>query len=589
MITVQEFKKFPDRTFGLGQDVSTNLLEIVKVPALFIQDSKLHKDLIDSRLKSVTLDVGAPQEIYDQLLKALQSTSISNNDLVTIKSKYGRKPYASGLIRAIYDGQKGPAILDWPAKNYLAVAVGMGLVDLNYDTDQYYVTELGKKAVSLLDADKEEELQQFMLDRLFEYPYAAWLIRLVNQDKKKAYSKFDLGENFGFIDEPGFSSLPEDLYVDAMIEAVGDSKKQSKIRGNYESTADKYMRWLAGVLVDYKLLKRVDKKYSNGIKVAAYKVTLEGTRALNRVNGGSRFHRSVKRVRWEYLAPKVENASKRKTARALMIKYLSEASNGLDATTLSNQINKVVPSINSIPEQVLDDAIGLNRLGIEIEIKDNHLQIKDRVYDFVIPVKKNHTFTSNEADKIKQKILPRLKHVNHKYLQAIDIAYKKRTSNLEDTLLEVLSTELFTEEMEYDGKHLGGSNKPDGFVFDDNTGWILDAKAYSSGFAATVRETDAMGRYISQYRDRNDKSTWWQEFHKKLPNVHFAYISSFYVGHYKKQLIDFENRNKMTGALIEVPKLILLAEKYKDEHLSHDQITSILLNNHILFDQYIND
>lgn len=591
MITVQVFKKFPDRTFGLGQDVSTNLIDIVKVPALFVRDSKIHQELTNGRLKRVTVDAGAPQEIYDQLSEALKSKQISNGNLVTINSKYGRKKFASGLIRAIFDGQKGPAITDWPAENYLAVAVGMGLVDLDYDKDMYFATDLGEEAVKLLDEGKDKELRKFMFQRFLEYPYAAWLIRLVNENKSKAYTKFDLGENFGFIDEPGFTSLPEDLYADAMLDAeiAGDTRLKAQIRGNYESTADKYMRWLAGVLVDYKLLKPAKKTYTrdgHSINLQAYKVTLEGVRALNMVNGGSRFKRSKKRVRWEYLAPKVDNASKRKTARSLMLKFLAQTPNGLNADELSQKINEVVPSVKSIPEQVLDDAEGLNRLGIEITIKDNHLYLKEVLYDFIIPVRKNFSFESTEADTIKSKLLPKLKHVNHKYLQAIDIAYKKRTSNLENTMLEILSTDLFTKEMGYKGKHLGASNKPDGFAYDDKTGWIIDSKAYSSGFAVTAHSTDAMGRYIEQYRDRNDKSTWWSEFPDDLPETYFAYVSSFYIGHYQEQLKDFEDRNHMQGGLIEIAKLILLAENYQENKINHADITQNLLNNKISWKEY---
>uniref|UniRef100_UPI003D80F62E restriction endonuclease FokI catalytic domain-containing protein n=1 Tax=Lactobacillus johnsonii TaxID=33959 RepID=UPI003D80F62E len=344
MITIQTYKKFPDRTFGLGQDVSTDLLDIVRVPALFIKNSKIHKELEETRLKQVTLDAGAPKEIYDKLLNALSKDYISDSELVSLGSKYGRKPYASGLIRAIFDGQRGPAIKDWPAKNYLAVAVGMGLVDLDYTTDTYHITDLGKEAVALLDKNDLDNLRNFMLERLYEYPYAAWLIRVVNTDRNKWYTKFDLGDNFGFIDEPGFSSLPEDLYVDAMFEAEYSKNKKlkSQIKSNYESTADKYMRWLAGVLVKYNLLERKKKVYTRiidgkeySVSLTSYKVTLQGVRSLNRVNGGSRFSRSIKRVRWEYLAPKVENAPKRKTARALMLKFLSEAPNGMTAEDMS--------------------------------------------------------------------------------------------------------------------------------------------------------------------------------------------------------------------------------------------------------------
>lgn len=600
MITVQTYKKFPDRTFGLGQDVSTDLLDIVKVPALFIKDSKIHKELEESRLKRVTIDVGAPQEIYDKLLKALGKKTMSDNELVSLSSKYGRKPYASGLIRAIFDGQRGPAIKDWPAKNYLAVAVGMGLVDLDYSTDTYHITELGKEAVNLLDNNDLDNLRTFMLERLFEYPYAAWLIRVVNMDKNKWYTKFDLGDNFGFIDEPGFSSLPEDLYIDAIFEAKSskDKKLASQIKSNYESTADKYMRWLAGVLVKYNLLKKQAKVYTRiidgkeySVSLTSYKVTLQGVRALNRVNGGSRFSRSIKRVRWEYLAPKVENASKRKTARALMLKFLSEAPNGITAKDMSIKINTINSSLNSIPDQVLDDAKGLNRLGIEISIDNNEmLKLKESLYDFTIPVKSNETFDSTTADNLKKLILPKLKKLDHKYLQAIDIAYKRtNTTNHENTLLEVLSADLFTKEMDYHGKHLGGANKPDGFVYDDKTGLILDSKAYRDGFAVTAHNTDAMGRYIDQYRDRDDKSTWWKEFPNDLSETYFAYISGFFIGKYQAQLKDFENRKHIKGGLIEVAKLILLAEKYKENKITHDQITIQILNDHISQSEYMKE
>ena len=134
---------------------------------------------------------------------------MTKKQLVSLKD--GRKPYAAGLIRALYRGQRSPVIVDWAATNYLSVAVGLGLVDYGYSEDVYTVTNLGQEAVSLLDQNQKDSLSKFMLERLYEYPYVAWMIRLMNSDREKNFSKFDLGANFGFIDEPGFISLPEDL------------------------------------------------------------------------------------------------------------------------------------------------------------------------------------------------------------------------------------------------------------------------------------------------------------------------------------------------------------------------------------------
>lgn len=594
VINVQEYRKFRSQTFGLGQDVAHDLTKIVRVPALFIDNSQVVKELRQGKLIDLTTKAGAPIDIYEELNNALGKDKITKKQLVSLKD--GRKPYATGLIRALYRGQRSPVIVDWAATNYLSVAVGLGLVDYDYSADIYTVTNLGQKAVSLLDQNKEDLLNQFMLERLYEYPYAAWLIRLMNQNRNKKFSKFDLGANFGFIDEPGFISLPEDLYVDAMLDAKAnqDKKEMSRIRSNYESTADKYMRWLAGVLLEYKLIKKDNKTYHrtiNGksveIKVPAYSLTLNGVRALNKVDGGSRFKRSTKRVMWEYLAPKAENAQKKKTSRALMLKFLSESSNGLSIEKLAEKINAVEPSIAVIPEQLKDDAIGLNRIGIEITINGNHLTLKEPLYDFVIPVTKNYTFKATEADKIKEKLLPVLHNLDHTYLQAVDIAYKDKTTNQENAQLEILSTRLFTKEMEFKGLHLGGVNKPDGFAYDDNDGWIIDSKAYHNGFPFTVSHTDAMGRYIRQYRDRNDNSNWWKTLPSNLPNTQFIYVSSFFIGNYEKQLEDFETRNKMKGSLMEIPQLILLAERYKAGKSSHEEFKNYALANNHNFNKYL--
>lgn len=596
MINIQECTKIKKQTFGLGQDIAHDLTKIVRVPALFLNNSSIVKELKYEKLKQLTIDCGAPNSVYEELFNALGQEHLTKKQLVSLKGKYGRKHFASGLIRALYKGQKSPVIGDWPATNYLSAAIGLGLVNYDYSKDFYTISELGKEAVTLLDQKLNYKLKDFMLERLYEYPYAAWLIRLMNKHKNKKFSKFDLGDDFGFIDEPGFISLPEKLYVNAMFEAkANDNKKEiSKIRSNYESTADKYMRWLAGVLLEYGLVKKNNKIYKRNIndktiqvKIPAYSLTINGVRALNKINGGSRYKRSKKRIRWEYLAPKADNAKKKKTSRALMLKFLSESPNGLNINKLAESINKVEPSINIIPEQIKNDAMGLNRIGIEITINKNHLQLKDKLYDFDIPVIKNYTFKSTKADKIKEKLLPVLHNLDHKYLQAIDIAYKENNTNKENSQLEILSTDLFIKEMNYKGLHLGGVNKPDGFVYDNKDGWIIDSKSYHNGFLVTASHTDAMGRYIIQYKERNDNSSWWTNLPENIPNTQFMYISNYFSGNYEDQLKDFEKRNKMKGSLMEISKLILLAERYKAGKLNHSEFKKYALENHHDFNEYL--
>ncbi|GLB46199.1 hypothetical protein WR164_01780 [Philodulcilactobacillus myokoensis] len=596
-ISINEYNNIPKSTSGLGQDVSQNLNDVVKVPSLFVKNSNIYKMLINGKLRESTLGLGSPKIIFDKLKKALlNNNKISKENLITIKSKYGREKYASGLIRLLFKGQKSPNIIDWAASNYLSLAVGMGLIDFNYNDNCYHITKNGEKAVNLLDSKNNKKLKEFMLKRLFEYPYAAWLIRLVNKQPKKLFTKFELGDNFGFIDEPGFISLPEDMYVSALLQAKGEGNKKriKEIRQNSESTSDKYMRWIAGLMVKYDLLTKEYKKFSTyynkkkiEIKIPAYKCTILGKSALNNVNGGSSHKRSIKRIKWDYLASKVDNADRRKTERALIIKYLAE-NKSLSSYDLTSKINKVSPSIKMTSSKVADDIKGLNRIGIEIIDKNNKYILKDNVFNFVIPVKKNYTFTSSRAENLINTISPKINKLSHQYFKAIYIAFKNSTSNKENELFEMLSTKLLTKEIGYKGMHIGGINAPDGFSYNNNIGWIIDSKAYHKGFTLTKKHTDAMGRYIGQYRNRNDDSIWWKNIPNNLKESYFVYVSSSFKGDYKNQLINFEKRNSMEGGLLEITKLILLVELFKNNKIDDNELKGYILDKNINFKNYYN-
>lgn len=607
MIEIREFDNFPDRTFGLGQDVAQSLMSEVEVASLFMQKSKTYKNMLDHRLHEQTVEAGGGQSLFESLTSALVNQQMTYKNLVSVGGNDGtpgRQPYATGLIRALIHGQKNPAITDWAAMNYLSVTIGLGLLDFDYNHDEFTITDLGEKAVRLFDSDTEESRQQldnFMLERLYEYPYAAWLIRVLNDEKwgwGHTFTKFELGSEFGFIDEAGFTSLPEEAYIDqiAYAKATGNREDEKKTKSNFESTSDKYMRWLTGVLAGFGLLTKTRKTVKsspiNGktyeISLPAYKATGACITALNFVNGGSSHKRSKKRVRWEYLAPKSQDASKRKTIRALELKFLSESPDGLPYTELADKINQVIPELKASAVLIVDDVKGLNRIGIEIHADEDRCKLIDKLYDFIIPVKKNHTFDETEGELLKERIRPFLTHVDHRYLKGIDIAFKPKTSNAENTELEQLSTELFTKEMQYSGRHLGGSSKPDGIAYTHDCVWVIDSKAYHNGFTLDKKKTDPMSRYIREYRMHIGSVDWWAEIPENIPeaNSFFMYVSGSFTGNYRAQLKDFENFTKMRGSLMEIAKLILLAEKYRRHEINKDEVNDLALDGNITFEEY---
>ncbi|MGO5287994.1 restriction endonuclease FokI C-terminal domain-containing protein [Pseudoscardovia suis] len=610
MIKIEEFKRFHDRTFGLGQDVAQNLDSEVEIASLFIPESLTYKKMVASQLHERTVEAGSSNTCFETLLAALINQQMTYKNLVSVgfkdgKSTPGREPYATGLIRALIKGQRNPAITNWAAANYLSLTIGLGLLDFHYDSDQFTITELGKQAVALFDAktpESEKELHDFLLERLYEYPYAAWLIRWVNQkDWGHIFTKFELGAEFGFIDEAGFTSIPEIAFVDqiAYAKAMGNHKVEKETRSNFEGTSDKYMRWLCGMFVEFGLLQKTTKTVTsdpiNGktyqVEIQAYQATPECRKAINYVDGKSSHRRSPKRVRWEYLAPKSQDASRRKTIRALELKFLSESPNGRTFSELADKINETLPELRATPGLIADDIKGLNRIGIQIDMPDktgDACKLIDKLFDFIIPVKADHVFTESKAQEAKDKIRPYLTHVDHRYLKGIDIAFKTVTTHAEDTELEQLSTELFTNEMGYKGRHLGGSSKPDGIAYTDDRLWILDSKAYHKSFTLTKTNTDPMYRYIMEYREKKGTVDWWSEIPSGIPkdNAHFVYVSGGFSGNYQKQLSDFEDFVKMKGSLMEITKLILLAEKYQRGEIDKAGVEKFALDTNFTFDKY---
>lgn len=594
VITVTEYDRVYRHTYGLGQDVAHDLKNLAKVASLFVFDSKINTWLLNERLDEVVTDVVTCAQL---------KFAIRQKEIILTHRQLGgtrTKSEANSLVQAIFEGQgRRLAFVDWAAQNYVSVTVAFGLIKFNQLNDSYQITDLGRQAVKMYDAEQNEELDTFFYERLLEYPYAAWLLRLTARDTEKKFSKFDLGSNFGFIDELGFSTAPLNLYLDGLAEATinHDSQLRSQIRSNFESTGDKYMRWLAGVLVNYGLLKseqntRVSHCFEGRVLELSigitYQISYKGLQALRRVNGFSSYARTKKRVMWEYLAPKAGDAIRKKTVRALILKVLSEGNSRKEIVDISDKINKEYPSLEVTPEQILDDCKGINRIGIEIEIEGTQARLKDQLLPFEIPIQRQSSFVKQDIDILKDKLRKDLKLLNHSYLKGIDIALKSRTSNTENTEFESLSVDLFTKECLLEGKHLGGSNRPDGIAWCDEFAFIIDSKAYSDGFPLTRSNTDPMLRYLNDLNSRNPEilPNWWIDIPENITNKYFVYISGKFRGEYIRLLDEFKTTSNHSGGALEYIKLLLLAENYKSGRLNTESLKNYILDTNIDFEDY---
>lgn len=598
MISVTEYERFNKRSYGLGQDASTDLLKIARVPALFVRDSAINSDLRNGRMLRVTNDASVTQKLLALIDR--DEISLAPNDLIGSRTPR----YADSLVQAVFDGQgQRLAIVNWAAENYVSLAVTFGLLDLDRTTDLYFITELGRQAVSLLDNEDLDSLTNFMQERLLEYPYAAWFMRFAKKkldEGQGSFSKFDAGAEFGFLDARGFGSLPVRTFEMALARATlaGDFDKVKTIRSNYESTGDKYMRWIAGVLTNYGYLKKIQnvKKtvqyYGESVEIGVglgYEITDEGLTVLRQFNGGSRYRRSIKRVRWEFFGPKVDSTVK--TRRALLLKYLQEAPTGLTTAILLEKIQADYPDLLVNPEMLDDDIAGFNNIGIEIvyNVASQKYELKDKVYDFDIPVLIGDTFSPDAAQVAKEKLRPLLQNVSHSYLYAIDLAFKDKTTAKENAELEIISTQAF-DYFNYETKHLGGQRRPDGIATSSEENWVIDTKAYHNGFSLTVNHTDAMVRYMrqadGQIQSDDANELWWRDLTPDVP-ARYIYISSKFIGNYEAQNRSLMNVTGHEGSVAPVAKLLLLAELKLRDKLTKEQFIQELLSPTGSFEEYL--
>lgn len=598
MISVTEYERFNKRSYGLGQDASTDLLKIARVPALFVRDSAINSDLRNGRMLRVTNDAAVTQKLLELIDR--DEISLAPNDLIGSRTPR----YADSLVQAVFDGQgQRFAIVNWAAENYVSLAVTFGLLDLDRTTDLYFITELGRQAVSLLDNEDLDSLTNFMQERLLEYPYAAWFMRFAKKkldEGQGSFSKFDAGAEFGFLDARGFGSLPVRTFEMALARATlaGDFDKVKTIRSNYESTGDKYMRWIAGVLTNYGYLKKIQnvKKtvqyYGESVEIGVglgYEITDEGLTVLRQFNGGSRYRRSIKRVRWEFFGPKVDSTVK--TRRALLLKYLQEAPTGLTTAILLEKIQADYPDLLVNPEMLDDDIAGFNNIGIEIvyNVASQKYELKDKVYDFDIPVLIGDTFSPDAAQVAKEKLRPLLQNVSHSYLYAIDLAFKDKTTAKENAELEIISTQAF-DYFNYETKHLGGQRRPDGIATSSEENWVIDTKAYHNGFSLTVNHTDAMVRYMrqadGQIQSDDANELWWRDLTPNVP-ARYIYISSKFIGNYEAQNRSLMNVTGHEGSVAPVAKLLLLAELKLRDKLTKEQFIQELLSPTGSFEEYL--
>ena len=576
MIELRKMENQNFRTFGWVQDPS-DFESLIKVVSIFDNKSETHKELVNEKIDRLIEE----RDGKSHFLEVLNSIplKIKYADLVGTSFTPRSSARCNGIVQATVKGQVRDFISDWPADNFVRWAQALGFIKYNYFDDSFEITEEG---LNLTGAKTIEEKEDILIDSLLSYPPAVRILNLLSDGKVK--TKFELGKNLGFIGEDGFTSIPQDVLI-MTLATTEDTKERNKLRTDTEGSSDKYARMIAKWLSKLGLLVQVAKEVELNIggknykeKIGqAYMITAKGIQSLNKVNGRSRHKRISKNISWEMLATKGTDRNYIRTRRALIIKSLIECKSGLTLEKIRDRLE--IQTISELFTVVKDDIDGLINIGLNIEKIGEKYYFNDEINDFIIPIIENSE--KSEFTQEKDNLREKLDTLSHEYLSLVDLAFDSQ----QNRLFEMKTVELLTKECNYKGVHLGGSRKPDGIIYTenstDNYGVIIDTKAYSNGYNLPISQVDEMVRYVEENNKREkerNSNEWWKEFGDNINKFYFSFISGKFIGNIEEKLQRITIFTNVYGNAMTIITLLYLANEIKANRLKTMEVVKYFDN-----------
>ena len=563
-----------NRTFGWIQNpASTSKLR--DVLGLFVPKSDFHKYMVNERLPLLySAGLFKSSNLYLEFQKILRRNKPIAYNLLKGKGSGGKSrenAKCSGLVQAAITGQKfkkyivdgkeirikKPYTDDWTADGFLRWAVSLGFLDYNYSNDTCSITKLG---VSLVMSKTKEEMNAILGKAFLSYPPVCRVLSLLLSQGHS--TKFEIGSQLGFMDEAGFTSFPQNIWVQAYEESTSDEEKKT-LRTDTEGSSDKYARMICGWLESIGWVKKTpktvietigSKKYTCVIN-SAFEITAEGM-----VNYHTTLASKLPKIVYrEMLASKAPNANYLRMRRSLILEYLSsQEQHSVDEIRTFLASKEIDEKLSTIE----DDITGLINIGIDIEYDGKSCKLKDKI-EKLVPYSQTIVKETTDSVVIKDRARLKLHNINHKYLTLIDYAF---SGKIKCTEFEVYTIDLLVNELSFNGVHLGGTRKPDGIFFEANKGVIIDNKAYSKGFTITRGMADEMTRYIQENNDRNPErnhNEWWLNFDKKVNHFNFVFISSLFKGDVEGMLNNIKQSTGIDGCALTAENLLYFADAVK--------------------------
>ena len=596
-----------DRTFGWVQDSGSfsNLKNILKAMQVGSEYNR--------HIKAKVLMLVPERYRKNELCSALNKGTMSYNDLkgkgtscqLTVQEnidffgydeeeaqkiveKGGRgNAAATGIAQLcltaqknLPNGQKKPYQGDWQAEGFVRLGVSLGFILYFAETDSCLLSDLGWRFADTEDDSPEEK--EIIGKALLAYPPACRVLELLNEHGHM--TKFEIGRQLGFTGEPGFTSIPQNIFVSGYCMEKNPEEKR-KIRQNAEGTSDKYARmicsWFCSIGWVIEADKEVTESFAGGQYTMtigqSFALTLKGRQNIHGILGGSSTAGTEKIVFRDMLATCASDREYLRNRRAFILNFISNYKS-------LEQIQEYLKS-KGFDEDVItikDDIENFKNIGLHIKNDADKYKLQDILVNLELP----RQFTTQKSDNLIEKDMVRkkLKNINHKYLILMDLAYDSDSNR--DFEIETMS--LLTDELQFRGTHLGGASKPDGVFYYEKDGVIVDTKAYSNGYSLPLSQADEMIRYIEENKARGDinPNEWWKNFGLDTNTFSYLFVSSAFTGGFQDRLDYIKRRTGYDGGVITAENLLLFAEEVMSRNISYpDSFLTLRQNKEIVLEQ----
>ena len=538
---VETTENYTVRAKGWIQDAA-DFLNLKRLVSSFDNQAPLFVETIN-KIRRLVSDNDGKNQFLSKL--AEEPIVLTYREIVGTSFTPRSQSRCNGIGQAALKGQKRDFQVDWPTDNFLRWAVSLQFISYDWINDTYQITQHGQNYARATTEEQEKEI----LKEQFKYysPIKRVLELLENQEK----SKFSIGQELGFIGEKGFTSVPEELFIQRYQNATYEEQKA--LRSDYEGSSDKYARQICNWLEKLNLVEKRNRQIlaGNG-NLIVYRISTEGREYLRQIRLSNRFF-----VPFGMLSMDARNKELHKKRRALIIKFALER-----RSTIQELISRIEEQgIQTDEYEIRDDVNSIDSCGIDMSITGNDvIEINATILGLDIP-SQILIEPLDVVEQMKAELRPLLNHVNHRLLAIIDFSYNM--SRGDDKRLEDYTAQIY-KLISHDTHLLAGPSRPDVVSVINDLGIIIDSKAYKQGFNIPQAEEDKMVRYLDESirRDPAINPTKWWEYLGASTEYVFQFVSSSFSSGASAKLRQIHRRSSIEGSIITAKNLLLLAENF---------------------------